>query len=151
MAVDRSRIRVKAMLIAPNAAGSAHAVSVNQPTAENPAGYHRLIGGSVEVGESHRDAIVREVGEELGATVDRLTYLGVAENIFRMNGQLGHEIVFLYTGRLDPEPAPTGATLIESDGTVVPVAWRPFGDDHLDVPLYPTNAVSWLPRVRDFQ
>lgn len=29
-----------------------------------------------------------------------LTYLGVAENIFRVNGQLGHEIVFLYAGIL---------------------------------------------------
>lgn len=55
--LDRSRIRVKAMLIAPNDAFTAHAVSLNPPTAENPNGYHRLIGGSVELGESHRDAI----------------------------------------------------------------------------------------------
>lgn len=47
-----------------------------------------------------------------------LTYLGVAENIFRVNGQLGHEIVFLYAGILDPEPDPRGATLIETDRAV---------------------------------
>lgn len=35
---DRSRIRVKAMLIAPNAAGTAHAVVQLPPTAENPRG-----------------------------------------------------------------------------------------------------------------
>lgn len=135
------------MLIAPNAAGTAHAVSVNQPTLENPDGYHRLIGGSVELGETHRDAVLREVSEELGATVNRLTYLGVVENIFRMDGQLGHEIVFLYTGRLDPEPAPGGAALIETDGSVVPVVWRPFDDAEGDLPLYPANAASWLPQA----
>ena len=144
----RSRIRVKAMLIAPNTAGTAHAVSVNQPTLENPEGYHRLIGGSVELGETHRDAILREVGEELGATVNRLTYLGVAENIFEMNGRLGHEIVFLYTGRLDPEPAPQGASLTETDGSVVPVVWRPFDDAEADLPLYPATVAPWLPRAR---
>jgi len=144
----RSHIRVKAMLIAPNSAGTAHAVSVNQPTLENPEGYHRLIGGSVEFGETHRDAILREVGEELGATVNRLTYLGVAENIFEMNGRLGHEIVFLYTGRLDPEPAPHGTTLIETDGSVVPVVWRPFDEAETDLPLYPATVAPWLPKAR---
>lgn len=137
------------MLVAPNAAGTAHAVSVHRPTIENPNGYHRLIGGSVEVGETHRDAVLREVGEELGATVERLTYLGVAENIFPLNGQLGHEIVFLYAGYLDPEPAPTGATLIETDGAVVPVVWRPFADDDVQVPLYPRGAAPWLPQARE--
>ena len=132
------------MLIAPNVAGTAHAVSVHAPTDENPAGYHRLIGGSVKFGETHREAILREVGEELGAAVSGLTYLGVVENIFHMNGQPGHEIVFLHTGRLEPEPAPSGATLIETDGAVVPVVWRPFADADVDVPLYPTDAATWL-------
>ena len=147
--IDRSRIRVKAMLIAPNTVGTAHAVSLNAPTLENPEGFHRLIGGSVEVGETHHDALLREVAEELGATVDHLRYLGVAENIFRMNGQVGHEVVFLYAGRLDPEPAPSGATLIETDGAVVPVVWRPFDDENMGVPLYPTDAATWLAQARD--
>lgn len=34
---------------------------MNSPTEENPDGYHRLIGGSVEMGETHREAIVREI------------------------------------------------------------------------------------------
>lgn len=121
MPIDRSLIRVKAMLIAPNEELSAHAVSLNKPTPENPDGYHRLIGGSVEFGESNWDAIVREVHEELGATVHGLTYLAAVENIFRIDGELGHEIVFLYSGRLDPLPATANAALTEIDGSVVPV------------------------------
>ena len=149
MPVDRSRIRVKAMLMAPNEGLSAHAVSCNPPTAENPDGYHRLIGGSVEFGEFHRDAILREVHEELEATVRDLTYLAAVENIFQMNGELGHEVVFLYSGRLDPLPAPANATLTETDGKVVPVVWRSFREDEESLPLYPTAALPWARAFAD--
>lgn len=144
--VDRSHIRVKAMLIAPNDDGTAHAVSLNRSTLENPHGHHRFIGGGVELGETHRDAIVREVDEELGATIHDLTYLTAVENIFEIDGELGHEVVFLYAGRLDPPPAPTGATLTEIDGSVVPVVWRPVDDEGEPLPLYPAEAAAWVAR-----
>ncbi len=145
--VDRSHIRVKAMLIAPNADVTAHAVSLNPPTAENPLGYHRLIGGGVELGETHHEAIVREVDEELGATIRDLALLTAVESTFRIDGTLGHEIVFLYAGRLDPSPAPIGATLTEIDGSVVPVVWRPINDQHEPLPLYPHAAVEWVRKL----
>ena len=132
------------MLIAPNDDFTRHAVTVNPPTDENPEGYHRLIGGSVDVGEPHRDAIVREVDEELGATIQDLVFLGAVENIFRIDGMLGHEIVFLYSGRLEPEPALVHATLTESDGSIVPVVWRPLDDASESVPLYPAEIVPWV-------
>lgn len=144
MSVDRSYIRVKAMLVAPSVDGSRHLVSYNVPTSENPAGYHRLIGGSVELGETHREAIIREVDEELGARILDLTYLGMVENIFRYDGELGHEVVALYSGQLDPPPAADGGTLTESDGSVVPVVWRPFDDGELAVPLYPAGAIDQI-------
>ncbi|MBO9626553.1 MAG: NUDIX domain-containing protein [Microbacterium sp.] len=146
MSIDRSRIRVKAMLVAPNAEKTAHAVSLNAPSAENPDGFHRLIGGGVEIGETHGDAIRREVREELSATIHELRYLGVLENIFQFDGQLGHEIVFVYTGRLDPQPAESGATLTESNGSVVPVVWRPLVESGSELPLYPAGA---MPLVGD--
>ena len=130
------------MLVAPNMQGTAHAVSVNAATAENPDGFHRLIGGSVELGETHLDAVRREVREELSAAIHELSYLGVVENIFHLDGEVGHEIVFVYTGRLDPEPAAEGATLTESDGSVVPVVWRSFDDDAEALPLYPAGVVG---------
>lgn len=132
------------MLVIPNADGSRHLVSVNAPTTENPSGFHRLIGGSVELGETHREAIVREVDEELGARIVDLEHLGMVENIFRFNGEVGHEIVALYSGTLDPEPAEEGGTLTESDGSVVPVVWRPFDDQSLVVPLYPAGVNDWI-------
>jgi ADP-ribose pyrophosphatase YjhB (NUDIX family) len=149
MAVDRRFIRVKAMLVAPNGDRTAHAVSVLPPTAEHPDGYHRLVGGGVEVGETHRDAIVREVAEELRATIHDLAFLATVENIFRIDGVLGHEIAFLYTGRLDPAPGPTGAFLTESDGAVVPVVWRSVDDAAERLPLFPAAVVPWVKRLAD--
>jgi len=137
------------MLIAPNTDFTAHAVSLNAPTKENPDGYHRLIGGSVELGELHRDAICREVAEELGATVANLSLLTTIENIFTMDGELGHEIVFVYSGRLIPEPAAQGATLTESDGTIVPVVWRSISGDGETVPLYPSAVEPWVRKLID--
>ena len=139
------------MLVAPSEDLTAHAVSLNPATDENPDGYHRLVGGGVELGETHRDAIVREVDEELGATIHGLAFLATVENIFRIDGVLGHEIVFLYTGRLDPQPAVSDATLTESDGSVVPVIWRPFDDADESVPLYPAGVVPWIRRLADGQ
>ncbi|MGN6605449.1 MAG: NUDIX domain-containing protein [Jatrophihabitans sp.] len=136
------------MLIAPNADLQAHAVSVHPATTESPFGYHRLIGGSVELGETGRDAMVREVAEELSASIDGLTLLGVVENIFRVGGVLDHEVVFVYTGRLRPEPALVGASLMESDGSSVPIVWRPFDDDGERVPLYPAGAIPWVRHVQ---
>ncbi|HHU11467.1 MAG TPA: NUDIX domain-containing protein [Intrasporangiaceae bacterium] len=145
--IDRSHIRVKAMLIAPNDDVTAHVVALHPPTAENASGYHRLIGGSVELGESHGDAIVREVDEELGATIRDLTLLTAGESIFRIDGVLGHEIVFLYMGRLEPSPNLEDASLTEIDGTVVPVVWRPIHDRDESLPLYPSAAVGWVHRL----
>ena len=44
------------------------------------------IGGRVEFGETSRDAIAREVREELSAEVRDLRLLGVLENIFTYDG-----------------------------------------------------------------
>jgi hypothetical protein len=108
MPLDRSVTRVKAMLIAPDGHGTHHAVTSNPPTIENPSGYHRLIGGSVVFGETHREAIIREVEEELAAEIVDLALLGVVENLFFFNSEPGHELIALYSGRLVPEQAASG-------------------------------------------
>ena len=103
----------------------------------------------MEFGESHRSAIVREVHEELGATVSGLVLLGSVENIFRVDGVAGHEIVFVYSGRLDPQPAPTGAVVTESDGSILPVVWRSFDESAQALPVYPAGVGSWIRLLGD--
>ena len=58
--------------------------------------YCRPIGGGVEFGEHSRDAMLREIREELGTEVENLELVGVLENIFIYEGQQGHEVVFVY-------------------------------------------------------
>ena len=128
------------MLIAPDTELASHAVSVCPPTRETPHGYHRLIGGGVELGETHREAIIREVREEPDASIRDLTYLDVVESIYTIDARDGHELVFVYTGRLDPEPARKGAQLKEAYGSVLPVVWRSPDDATEPLPLYPAAA-----------
>lgn len=135
-------IRVKSMLVLPHPDGQRHLVSRLAASPESPDGFHRLIGGSVELGETAAEAAHRELHEELDATVTSLTRLDVVENIFRHCGALGHEIVFVFTGRL------TDATVVPDDGRwfddggPVWAEWIQY-DDNV-IPLYPevTSAVD---------
>lgn len=56
----------------------------------------RPLGGGIEFGEHSRDAVLREIREELGAEVEGLELVGVLENVFTYEGARGHEIVFVY-------------------------------------------------------
>ncbi|MGI0491666.1 NUDIX hydrolase [Alkalinema pantanalense CENA528] len=56
----------------------------------------RPLGGGIEFGESSQEAIAREILEETGQAIRNIQLLGVLENRFLYNGQLGHEIVFVY-------------------------------------------------------
>jgi len=58
--------------------------------------YYRPLGGGIEYGESSREAVLREIQEELGVEVENLQLIGVLENIFIYEGQQGHEIVFVF-------------------------------------------------------
>ena len=68
--------------------------------------FYLPIGGHVEFGEMSPDTVRRELREELNAEVSDLQYLGTIENAFTWEGQMGHEIVLLYKGRLA-----TGSTM----------------------------------------
>ena len=58
--------------------------------------YYRPIGGSIEFGEKSNDALIREYHEELEVDIKINQYIGCFENIFRINGETGHEIIQLY-------------------------------------------------------
>ncbi|MFS0870362.1 NUDIX hydrolase [Paenibacillus xylanilyticus] len=62
--------------------------------------YYRPVGGTVEIGENSRQTVIREVKEEINAEISEPKLLGVIENIFKVQDQIGHEIDFIYEATL---------------------------------------------------
>lgn len=62
--------------------------------------YYRSLGGSIELGEKSAHTVIREFQEELHTEVEITNYLGCLENIFHLDGEIGHEIIQLYSLRL---------------------------------------------------
>ena len=62
--------------------------------------FYRLVGGSLEFGETTLDGVKREIKEELGCEIQNLLFVKVIENIFIYEGKPGHDIVFVYRGEL---------------------------------------------------
>lgn len=100
--------------------------------------FARPLGGAVEPGETSEQAVIREIREELGHNAIELRLLGVLENIFEYQGKPGHEIVFVYDGRLEDTSAYDLPELpMTEPGWSSPAKWRPldsFGDDCRLVP-----------------
>ena len=65
--------------------------------------FARPLGGGIDFGETSREAVIREVQEELGVEMTDARLLGIVENIFELEGKPGHEIVFVFDGRLVDE------------------------------------------------
>ncbi len=66
-------------------------------------GFARPLGGGTDFGETSAEAAIREIKEELKVDITDVKLLGIVENIFVYEGEPGHEIVFVYDGRLIDE------------------------------------------------
>jgi 8-oxo-dGTP pyrophosphatase MutT (NUDIX family) len=108
--------------------------------------FGRPLGGTIEFGENSRTTIVREIREEIGADITNLRFLGILENIFTYNGEMGHEIVLMYRGdfvdqRYYQRPLIDG----NENGTPIRAIWVPltgFSMEHM--PLYPTGLMEMI-------
>jgi uncharacterized protein (DUF952 family)/8-oxo-dGTP pyrophosphatase MutT (NUDIX family) len=101
--------------------------------------YYRPLGGGLDPGETSEAAARREVREEIGLDVTDLHLLGVLENVFHLDGEPFHEIVFVYDGRFQDEQAETREefTVEEDNGTRMRAMWREpdsFDANHRLVP-----------------
>lgn len=58
--------------------------------------FYRPIGGTIELGEKSSETIIREYSEEIAVDVKIKRYITCLENIFRIDGDIGHEITQIY-------------------------------------------------------
>lgn len=65
--------------------------------------HYSLPGGRVEVGESSKETIKREIYEELGKRIQVNGYMATIENFFEMDNKKYHEIYFLYNIEFENE------------------------------------------------
>jgi 8-oxo-dGTP pyrophosphatase MutT (NUDIX family) len=105
--------------------------------------FFRLLGGTVEFGETGAETLRRELREELGAEVDVGGLVATSENLFTYGGQAAHEICLVYEVTLRDERLYARDEWDAHEETAVgvvvhPVSWRaidsfgPAGDT-----LYP--------------
>ena len=107
--------------------------------------YARPLGGGVELGETSEQTIIREIREEIGAEVRDLKLLGVLENLFELEGQQQHEVVFVYDGRFADQSLYESAEIKLLDGGWITGAiWRPMDWFDEQCPLVPTGIEKLL-------
>jgi len=91
--------------------------------------FFRLLGGTVEFGETGAETLRRELREELGAEADVDRLVATIENLFTYEGEAAHEICLVYECTLREERLYAldewDAHEETSGGVVVhPVSWR---------------------------
>lgn len=62
--------------------------------------YYALPGGKIEVLETVKDALKRELKEELGVEVEVKDIVSVVENFFEFNNEKVHQYIFSYEVKL---------------------------------------------------
>jgi uncharacterized protein (DUF952 family)/8-oxo-dGTP pyrophosphatase MutT (NUDIX family) len=108
--------------------------------------YYRPLGGGIEPGETSEAAAVREIQEEIGFEVTDLHFSGVLENMFELNGNPFHEIVFVYEGRFRDTTAETRDefTVEEDNGDRMRGVWRDLNSFDATHRLVPEGLLALL-------
>lgn len=63
--------------------------------------YYFFPGGHIDFGENMKQALMREIKEELGLSIKNYSFIGVIENIYREDFQKHHEIILAFEAKID--------------------------------------------------
>jgi 8-oxo-dGTP pyrophosphatase MutT (NUDIX family) len=107
--------------------------------------FYRPLGGGIEFGETSRNTVIREIGEEIGAEVDGLSRIGTLENIFVYEGRQMHEMVQVYEARF-VNPAMNDLSRVvtgNEEGTPFKAMWLPLAAFRRgELILYPSGLLE---------
>lgn len=112
--------------------------------------YYRPLGGSIELGEKSAHTVIREFQEELHTEVEITNYLGCLENIFHLDGEIGHEIIQLYSLRLlDTSLYEMEKMNIQDEQTVSYAKWIPItAFIQKEKVLYPDGILNYIQKKK---
>lgn len=99
---------------------------------------YALPGGHVKIGETLKDALVREAAEELGVKIKCDRLLWSEECFWKWNGKQAHNIAFYYLVELcESRDIPdNGEFFSQKDNCDVVVGWMPI-EELQNVIIYP--------------
>ena len=91
--------------------------------------FYRPLGGGINFGEHSRDAVVREIREEIQAEVTNLRYLGLIENFYSRGDVPTHELVLMYEAEFVDKSLNERMVIqgMEEDG-MFEAEWVPLSD-----------------------
>ncbi len=109
-------------------------------------------GGEIRFGERAEDAVVREIREELGRSIEITGRLGASENLFTLGGVAGHEVVFEFVARFVEADAPDNLDPLETvgnDAETFVARWFPLaevlaGTHHFVPEGLPERLAAWV-------
>lgn len=103
--------------------------------------FYRPIGGGINFGETSRQALIREVKEELNTKITALKQIGIFENIFTYQGKRGHEIIYVYDAKfVDPKFYSKKKIVVNEEGVKSNADWLKISDlAKKNILLYPVE------------
>jgi ADP-ribose pyrophosphatase YjhB (NUDIX family) len=112
---------------------------------------YRPLGGSIELGEKSADTVIREFKEELHTKIEITNYLGCLENVFHLDGDVGHEIIQLYSLRLlDTSLYEMEILNIQDEQAVAYAKWIPItAFIQKEKVLYPNGILKYIQKKKD--
>lgn len=114
--------------------------------------FYRPIGGTIEFGENSKEALVREIKEEIGQEIEESKLVAVIENIFGTEDDKGHEIDFIFETEVKDKTIYDNEIIEGIEGSNNYQAfWKPinfFMETRDDVKLVPDGLLDILTNNR---